>query len=136
MFNDDDDVNPEHVRIEWLYDKRIVKCTLFDPSRESIDTMTDALVTIYRHWPDGKPFLALYDFSHGGILMTPYFRQRGNDLIEAASHLSGRYAVVLDDTLAGHAFAFFVKRILTYSLPNLENGVFYALDNAVAWLLV
>lgn len=127
------------VQFEWLYSDRVLKCTLNDVTRETIDDLTANISEIMTTWHTRcpkTPYLAVFDMTAPDVHMTPYLRRQSEYLAEVATdvHLTGRYAFVIAQGLPSHALGFYFRRVLSQHTPTLESAMFHTLDNAIAWL--
>lgn len=120
-----------HVTLEWLDTGRMVVLTLKDNSRTAVADWAAIIQAVATDWDTNKPYLALYDLS--GIEITPYYRERGLDISDAVQHLSGRYAVVLDDGGSMSTMRLYFKMAIEKRSAR-EGKIFTDRDKALAWL--
>jgi hypothetical protein len=55
--------------LEWCARDTIVAYVLLDMLQKVLQTWSDVALDILNNRPAGKPYLALYDLSHSGIVM-------------------------------------------------------------------
>lgn len=124
----------EHgVTREWLDEGRIVVFRTSSSSRAASDVWGEAVMATVKAWPNGQPFLALYDFRKLGL--TPYNREVslrvGNSVPD---HFQGRFALLVGRDVLGHAIRLFGTRELGRVMPQLRGNYFYDEAEALTWL--
>lgn len=123
------------MQTEWLYDGHIVtyKVTVF--SRETIYKNSETVKEIIRTWPSGRPYLALMDYTENpNLALTPYLRQRAEDILKTFPRLHGRIAVVMKKSAASQTMRLFIKYGLGHKHKKLEREIFFSHAEALAWL--
>lgn len=125
-------VSPD-VQIEWYHNKRIIAFVLKSNKRDAIDQWANAAIEIVTVWPPNQPYLAIYDVS-GVAMLTPYGRDRADDIDRAAGHTTGAYTVLLPSTSFTKVFKTSVKRSLQKRNPKHELAIFTDKSEAMLWL--
>lgn len=126
-----DNITPNLTR-SWLDHGQIVVYHTTQTTREDIDAWYQIVQATARAWPPGKPYLAIHDVR--GVIMTPYARERAKSLNRALHDVTGRSAVIIDQTRMGELIGFFVNSIFALSRGNAERRVFTTFEEALAWL--
>jgi hypothetical protein len=128
------------IRYDWLYDGAVLKCTLLDVRRETLDDINETVSQVILDWDierPGLPYRVAYDMTAPDVHMTPYLRCRAENLAQTAtdSRIQGGYAIVVSEGIKGHALGFYFRRVLSQHTPHLDNAMFHSMENALAWLL-
>lgn len=120
--------------LKWIQDDRIVVFSLGDTTRQSVDQFVDEVKTTRTSWDTTKPLLAIYDVSHGNILLNSYVRTRSLELAEnPPPDLYGAYAVVVSDTIIGTLVTVFLN-LFSDKHPSFKGRAFHNFEQSVQWL--
>jgi hypothetical protein len=119
---------------QWIHDNQIVVYKILDGSRESVDTWVNTVVEILKATPPERPYLAVYDIA-SVLTMTPYARQRSQEIVNAGLHLEGRYALVLSSSVVAQVIRLFVRREIDRQNRRFARGFFKTQQEAIQWLL-
>ncbi len=123
------------MEIEWVYNDQVVIYKIKTFSRDSIYQNSEAIKHILRNWTAGKPYLALLDYTENPhMTLTPYYRQRTEDLLRTFPRLYGRTAYVMKKSAASQAFRLYVKYGIGHSHHRLKRELFFSCEEALAWL--
>lgn len=123
------------VTLTWYADNQIALVQMTTPSRESIDTVIDAIRALTTNWEQSKPYLTGLELSARN-LMTPYSRERFTELSKTMPpHLTGRYGLIVPRGLLGEAIRMFFNREVPRLVPGSIIGrSFTSREQALAWL--
>lgn len=124
------------VVVEWVFHGQIIIYTFDSIAEDTIDHWAQAAFRINENWPSERPFLVLNDLSR--VDVTPVMRQQLERIIyNTPDDLSGRYALVLADSVHTHILRQFMKGELraraTHNL-SLEREIFSTRREALVWL--
>lgn len=132
MENTTEQITPHLIRY-WLFDKRVVVYQPNGASRETVDAWHDLVVETADQWPTDRPYLEIHDMSNSTV--TPYARQRAQELVEHLNHRRGRTAIILPSSQVGRQMMSLLINI-TFRRWNrtMERQVFTSLQRATAWV--
>ncbi len=118
---------------QWLFGKRILALTGRSPTREAVDAWIAAFKIELAACPPERPFLVLIDFSSREAGMSPYSRQRGQDLINEvnAMHRDGAVALITPRSIVGQAVQMFFRLQRRSTMPT---QVFFHREDGLKWL--
>ena len=121
-----------HLTRELLFDGRIIVYAFNSPSRDTINLWAETCKADILACPPDKPFLVVHDFSAKGIMVTPYGRERAEELAHFHPEVKGRAAVLLPPTFASHLI-----RLFMVQKPHTcrERKMFESRYAAIKWLL-
>jgi hypothetical protein len=121
-----------HLTREWLFDRRVVIYAFNSSDRDTIDLWAETCKADILACPSDMPFLVLHDFSAKGIMVSPYGRDRAEELAHFHPEVTGRAAVLLPPTIASHLI-----RLFMIQKPHTcrERKMFESRDAAIKWLL-
>ena len=123
----------EHVTTKHVHDGKIIIYEVTDVRRESVDVWAKVAHDTLVNWSPDYPYLNLQDFSGvENFAMTPYVRQRAEELMEPRPELSGRTAIVLKKSLGSRIVSMFIraKRVK----KARQRRLFFTQEEALAWL--
>ena len=108
-------------------------------SRQTIDCWIETMVPHIQQWLDGAfdTWLALHDLSQLplAVSVTPYARQKFQDLAKLAPRLSGKVAFVTAPNRMMQTIAQpVVSRYVHVIQPNIEPKLFSDQASALSWL--
>jgi hypothetical protein len=115
----------------WLMDRRIVVFRATTPTRPVVDAWIACVKRTMQDWPASQPYLAIHDFSAPKVSLTPYARQRSEELIPLNTGRQGYAALILAPTYVAQVIRLFLH---TQSRQGNENRVFFSMDKAIIWL--
>lgn len=125
----------DHVTLEWLDEGRIAVFVMKNSTRSAVDAYIDGNLDVIRNWDDSKLFCVMTDASSPDVAVTPYLRERLNevsDLIKTRE-LRGFSALVMQRgfmtsiiRLAGNTF---LRRA-----GKLHQRYFLNREQALEWL--
>ncbi len=118
--------------VEWLYDGRIVVFRLGDVRRQTVDAWSKMVLDEIAKVPLDQPVLFLHDGSKIGI--TPYLSSKVPELHRRASHLKGRVAIVMSQSIFGQLISRFLQSSYMKDARQVNRG-FTSFDKALAWLV-
>ncbi len=122
--------------LKWIHNNHIVVFSLNDTTRQSVDQFVKEVRTTRETWDTAQPFLAIYDMSHGNILLNSYARTRSLELAEnPPAGLYGAYAVVVSNTIIGTLITGFLN-LLSDKHPSFTGRAFHNFEQSVQWLNV
>lgn len=123
------------MQVEWLHSQQIVIYKVNEFTRQSINDSVETVMKIVRQWPAGQPYLALMDYTDNkSITLTPYYRQRSEDLLKAFPFLKGRSAIVMTKSSVAYSIKFYVKHGTGQKQSTLKRDVFFSRQDALSWL--
>ncbi|MCC7447818.1 MAG: hypothetical protein IT324_10390 [Anaerolineae bacterium] len=116
---------------EWLDDRQIILYTATSVSRDVIDQWVESIRGLRADWPPDRPFLNLYDLSSTDTSLTPYIRQRFQELMQEYHAYHGRTAIVIKKS--------FLAQLLQMFLDSQPKGprqrkIFFNRDQGLQWL--
>ncbi len=117
---------------EWLYDKQLVIFTIKDISRAAVDAAIQGFYDTMGAWPLDRPYLAINDFSAPRDALTPYVRERVEEVNKFRPELKGHIAIV---TRWGVLAQLMQVYVATHPGIHRERRVFFHRDNALKWLI-
>lgn len=120
--------------LQWIENNTVVVFSLQDTTRQSVDQFVDEVTRTREAWDKTQPFLAIYDVSHGNILLTSYVRERSMELAEnPPPDLFGAYAVVVARTIIGTLIITFFNGF-SNDHPYFKGRAFRNFDYALQWV--
>ncbi|MAU10104.1 MAG: hypothetical protein CL607_09805 [Anaerolineaceae bacterium] len=121
-----------HYRYTWIHDHRIFISQLTDVDRESVDAFIDQSTQVREGWRHEEPLRVLIDQRSAGM-MTPYFRQSLQRLLESRPDLQTFLAYLLDGGIDSRMLEVSVR--LMPKNPHVQTHVSESFDDAISWLL-
>jgi hypothetical protein len=139
------------LELEWYAGDTIVAYVLSSMSPEILQIWSDTALDVLAHWPVGKPYLALYDLSHRGVVMdylglvqkkmfslgvTEAGEERALASIAERDDFSARIAMYTSIRHTGHIGRLFARIDALRELYNqfVQYDVFYRREAALDWL--
>lgn len=104
-------------------------------SREAVDYWWAVFSETINTWPENEPILLLHDFSHPGIVMTPYVwntMQRSRNLIMQKQH-EIHVAIVIADSLTMRLTSMLINQ-LSRGSSQLQEQICHSYESALDWL--
>ncbi len=117
---------------QWLMNNRVVVFSVTDAKRESVDKWAEACKTAIANWPPDQPVLLMHDLSARGLALTPYARERAQDIAKTRPEARGRVAVILSSSLAATLIQLFLRS--ERETPRTHRA-FASREKGLAWLL-
>jgi hypothetical protein len=107
----------------------VVECQTIQ--REAIDKLINWLKDRFSGWDAETPWLALYDLSLPGAMVTPYMRAKTAEVNQLRADVGGRVAMVVRRDTTGNLLNMF-----TQLRPQDQRPlrVWFNRDDALAWL--
>ncbi|HRF95567.1 MAG TPA: hypothetical protein PLZ51_10245 [Aggregatilineales bacterium] len=123
------------VTLEWFDNGDMLSFVLTDCRRETVDFYINTNITLLNHWDLSTPMKILHDISHENVSLTPYFRQRLNEIIPIINQtgVHGTSAVVMSKGFLETVIAFF-GNAFNRRTPNFKQRYFTDHTKALAWL--
>ena len=112
------------LQLEWYAGDTIVVYVLSKMSSGVLQNWSDAALDVINKWPSGKPYLALYDLSHSGVVLaylglvkrracslgiTEAGEERALTSIAQREGFSARVALYTSMTYSGHLGGFLAE---------------------------
>ena len=129
----DRSVQDAGVTVEWLYGDRIVVFRLTDVSRKTVDAWSRLVLSEIAKVPVDQPLLFMHDVSAPGVGPTPTLATKVPGLHHAASHLKGRVAIVMAESIYGQLVSGFLHSRYMGSARQVNRG-FTSYEEALIWL--
>ena len=126
-----EEITPKLIRY-WLDDNKIV---VFEPDgadRDTVDAWYDTTTATHKAWSYNEPHYEIHDMRHS--TMTPYARAKALELGELYKNMTGRSAIIVQDSHIGSFMGFFVNRILNRLNKTFDRRVFKDFDEGLAWV--
>ena len=137
--------------LEWYAGDTIVAYVLSDMSAKVLQDWSDAALDVLKNWSFGKPYLALYDLAHAGVVITYLglvqkkmfslgITQAGEAQalanIAQRKDFSARVALCASMRHSGHVGGLLatIDARKTRSGQAVQYDVFYAREAALNWL--
>jgi hypothetical protein len=123
------------IRRRWLTPRIVVIETEGDMSMAAIDSWAQISIETYNNYPAQYPSIfALHDLSHPNQRITPYSRQKAQDVYKYINMQRPIYvALVLQNSLLSQ-LASILSRIWDRPYPNMHQKIFTTRAAAVEWL--
>lgn len=128
--------NPiEGLTIERLKAESITIYSLHNSKRNTVDAYIDNNLKMLSEAPDGTTIYSLHDLSGGNVPLTPYLRNRLNEVTSYINSSSNpvRTAIVMENDFMGQVMQSF-GRIFNMRSRNLVQRYFVNRDDALSWL--
>ena len=139
------------LELEWYEGDTIVVYVLLDMSPEVLQNWSDVALDVMNNWPDGEPYLAVYDLSHSGVVIgyltlvqrkmfslgiTEEGEERALASIAQRENFSARVALCISMTQTGHMGRLFATLDSRRVFPDkvIKYDVFYGRKAALDWL--
>jgi hypothetical protein len=139
------------LQLEWYAGDSIIAYVLSNMSPPILQNWSDTVLDVLRNWPHGRPYLALYDLSHSGVVLAYVYlaKRRVCSLgitkagekqalasITQRENLSSRVAVYTSRTYSGHLGGLLAE--IDTRRSHLDQVVqyeaFYGREAAFDWL--
>ncbi len=123
------------VTYQWIENERILVVRMGEPTREAVDIWANFMLDLFKNWPANKRLLTLQDQSSDKMTVTPYMRQRANEVDQASAKLAtdGRLAMVLYKSITT-TIVKLVANSFGSQNRSIERRFFTNTDEALAWL--
>jgi hypothetical protein len=123
------------VTLEWFDEGEIAHFVLVNCRRETVDAYIDTNLLLLKHWDLSVDMRIFHDISHPDVSLTPYFRQRLNDIIPVINEtgVHGVSAVLMSKGFLETVIAFF-GNAFNRRTPNFKQRYFTDRTKALAWL--
>lgn len=121
----------EGVWIHTLDDDRILVVRCSTIQREAVDTLIVWLKERIEQWDAQKPWLAVYDLTLPGAMLTPYMRARVAEINDVRQEVKGRVAMIMRRDTTASLLSMFAM-IRTHSSRQLR--VWFHRADALVWL--
>jgi hypothetical protein len=141
----------QELELEWYAGGSIVVYVLLDMLPEVLQTWSQVALDVLNDWPAGKPYLALYDLSHRGVVINYLnlvqrkmfslgITQEGEEhalaSIAQREDFSARVALYTSMRHSGHVGRLFATIDARKTRPDLavQYDAFYEREAAFEWL--
>jgi hypothetical protein len=101
-------------------------------SQPALDKWYDFVAEILTTMPPDQPYLVIYDLTHPAVGLTPYLRERANQLNSIRPEVGGRIALLMKHTPAAHLFQLFARMRRRKSRREIQ--IFFDEQKAIRWL--
>lgn len=115
---------------EWLFDGRGFAFCAKNSSRLVVDTWYDKMVANAATWPANQAMFVLNDFSAEDCTMTPYNRQKNQEMVKLFPEIPNYGAVVMKRNVTMVLVRLFLKSVTKTGTTQL----FFSRAEAIAWL--
>ena len=139
------------LELEWYAGDTMVAFVLSKMSSEILQNWSEVALDVLKNWPPEKPYLALYDLSHRGVVIgyldlvqrrmlslgiTEAGEERALDIIAQREGFSARVALYASMTRSGYVGRLFAKMDARRSRFGkvAKHDVFYDREAAFDWL--
>lgn len=137
--------------LEWYAGDTIVAYVLSGMSPEILQAWSDTALDVLARWPADKPYRALYDLSHRGVVMdyvslvqkeifslgvTEAGEERALASVAVRENFSARVAMYASIRHTGHIGRLFARIDALRELydQSIRHDVFYKREAALDWL--
>jgi hypothetical protein len=127
-----EDVAPG-LTIEWYSNHRIAAFILTTVTQSTIDAFIEAVHQVEQNWAEEQPRLFLYDFAHKEVSLTPYLRQRIEDITTKVMAYEGRTAFVIAKDIISHSMRLFV--VTNFQRSQQNTDIFFTREAGLKWLM-
>ncbi len=145
------DVIDDTLRLQWYAKDTIVAYILYSMSPQILQSWSAVALDALNDWPAGKPYLALYDLSHSGVVMgylslvqkkmfslgiTKDGEEQAMASIAQREDFGARIAIYTSRRHTGNVGQLFAKIDALRELYNqvIQYEVFYGREAALDWL--
>lgn len=129
------DYSSDVVTRQRIQDGKIVVLEFDTPylSCRIVDEIVNVIIDTMRNWTPKRPYLALQIFNKG-VMMTPYARQRTEEVVSMFPHLKGRVATVIHPVTSASVTQSWLDNILSVQQPAFAHRIFFTREEALNWL--
>ena len=132
---DEELVISEHLKISWMYERRVVLYTVTSIKRDVIDLWAEKVHEVMLAWEPNTVYYNIHDYSRvNSFVTTPHLRQKSKESALTRLDLSARTAVVIPKSVMSP-----ITRLFINALPHPKNAdrireMFFTVDDGLAWL--
>jgi len=110
------------ITFQWVHDGAAYIIEVRNSRRDTIDLYIAASLKLVNEWDKSKPFYSLQDISHEDFQMTPYLRERLNEVLSAMkeSGMDGRSVIVMGNSFAGRIMQVLGRFFAQQSKPIIQ----------------
>jgi hypothetical protein len=122
--------------LQWLHQDQLVLYQVQDTTLATVDALIESQIAVIRAWPQAKPFRMVQDLSAPAVVLSPYFRQRLDEVADAfrERNLSGYSAVILPDSVVYRVYTTFGRMVSRRAGPGMKQAYFMDKQEALAWI--
>jgi hypothetical protein len=127
---------PDGLSFQWILNGKALAFVAANATRRVVDAWMDKQAELLKTWNPNRIAFMINSFAAPECVMTPYARQRLNELVKRTEHIKAlsctiiaRSALGMPVVLASNA----VNTITRYRTGS-QNMVFYKHDDGVRWL--
>jgi hypothetical protein len=121
------------LKVAWLCQRQIVVYVLEDTTPSTVDLWVQAITEKIMAWPEGRPYLAVQDYTSPRFMVTPYIRQRAKEIDAVRPDLKRYLAVITGRHHVSLLLAYTISNFISHKIRTIQ--MFYERKPAVDWLL-
>src|SRR5687768_14569492 len=100
----------DHLKVEWMCDRRLVVYTVNSIKKEVIDAWSQKVIETMNALPAGQVYYSLHNYTGvDNFMTTPHLRQRSKENTLARPDLSAYTAIVIPKSVMSHITMLFVR---------------------------
>lgn len=129
-------LTPNKLSFRWILDNKAVAFVAADATRRTVDAWIDKQLELIKTWDPNRVAFMINSFAAPDCVVTPYARQRLNDILKYTSHIRSlscsiiaRSALAMPVVLLSNAINSTARR-----QNKSQNMIFYSHDEGVRWL--
>ncbi len=127
---------PDELSFSRILNGRAMAFVAFNATRRVVDAWVDKQMELLKTWDANRISFMLNDFSAPSCVVTPYARERINDLVKASPHITAYTTTILARSALSMPVVLLSNVINSASRrrSKSQNMIFYKHDDAVQWL--
>lgn len=111
----------------------VIAIVLSSVTQKNVNDFVETLSQIQAEWQN-PPIRLMVDLQNPHIGLTPYLRQKLEDLLSQLNHTEGRYVFVMSKSIITQSMQLLLSDIIRSQGRNLAVDIFFDKSKAYEWL--
>lgn len=127
---------PDALSFRWILNGKATAFVAADATRQVVDAWIDKQFEVAETWNPNRIAFAINSFAAPNCVVTPYARQRLNDLLRRTAHIKALSCTIIMRSALGMPVVLLSNAINTMVRSRIgsQNMIFYKHDDGVRWL--
>ncbi|MCE7949287.1 MAG: hypothetical protein DYG88_17855 [Chloroflexi bacterium CFX4] len=127
---------PDELSFRWILNGKAIAFVSFNATRRVVDAWINKQMEMLQTWDTNRISFMLNDFSAPSCVVTPYARERINELVKSSPNITAYTTTILGRTALSMPVVLLSNAINSASRRRNKSQtmIFYKHDEAVQWL--
>ncbi|PJF37372.1 MAG: hypothetical protein CUN49_00750 [Candidatus Thermofonsia Clade 1 bacterium] len=127
---------PEALSFQWILNGKALAFVAANATRQVVDAWVAKQLELLKTWDPNRIAFALNSFAAPDCVVTPYARQRLNDLVRQTARITSRSCTIIMRSALGMPVVLMSNAINSAARRYMksQNVVFYRHEDGIRWL--